>query len=42
MAEKEHPSNIRGGKTPSIGGISEWLRLERGHKEPIPLSASLK
>lgn len=42
MTEKEHPSNIRSGKTPSVGGSSEWLGLERGHKEPIPPSASLK
>lgn len=37
MAEKGHPSDVRGGKAPSVGGISEWLGLwgEGGHKKPI-------
>lgn len=40
IAEKENLSEVRRGKSSSVGGISEWQQLRGGRKEPIPLSAS--
>lgn len=40
MAENRHPSDVRAEKAPSVGGISEWLRV-RGTKEPVSPSATL-
>lgn len=34
VAEKGNPSEVRSGKASSVGGISKWLRLSGGHKEP--------